>query len=106
MGSLSPKFNMTKSLTRYLEAYIPGLDIEAAGILADHILAAAARDIADGHTVDFHDLGKFKPVAGLPRKGRNPRNPTVTIDIPARNRVKFIADQLLLNLCNPTPTNP
>lgn len=56
--------------------------------------------LIEGHTVYLPGLGTLGTYKSLPRKGRNPRKPEVTIDIPAKTRVYFTAEKPLLKELN------
>ena len=45
--------------------------------------------LARGETVELRNFGVFDVVARKPRMGRNPRNPSVDVPIPAKAIVKF-----------------
>ena len=52
-------------------------------------LESITRALARSETVELRNFGVFDVVARKPRMGRNPRNPSVDVPIPARAIVKF-----------------
>ena len=61
----------------------------------------AIRDaLVDGSTVELRNFGVFKIEVRKSRVGRNPKNPSVDISIPARKVVKFRSGKEMKNqLC-------
>ena len=57
----------------------------------DHITEALAR----GNKVELRNFGVFEVVVRKARVGRNPKNPTVEVPIPAHAHVKFKAGKLM-----------
>ena len=55
------------------------------GKTLDCITAALAR----GRTVELRNFGVFDVVIRNPRVGRNPKQPDVTVQIPAKAKVRF-----------------
>ena len=45
--------------------------------------------LSKGHRLEFRDFGVFEVVERKQKIGRNPKNATIPIVIPARNAVKF-----------------
>ena len=45
--------------------------------------------LSEGNRLEFRDFGVFEVVERKPKIGRNPKNASVPILIPARNAVKF-----------------
>ena len=52
-------------------------------------LESITRALARSETVELRNFGVFDVVARKPRMGRNPRNPSVDVPIPAKAIVKF-----------------
>lgn len=47
--------------------------------------------LASGGHIELRGFGVFETITQRPRVGRNPKQPTVTVQIPARKVVKFRA---------------
>jgi nucleoid DNA-binding protein len=60
----------------------------------DEMMEALAR----GERVEFRDFGVFEVVERKPKIGRNPKNASVTIQIPARPAVKFSSGKRMKEL--------
>lgn len=76
-------------LTRALRASAPWLNEEAARNLLTTLGHAIVLALTTEQSVKIPVVGRLTLVHSPPRKGRNPRNPTVDIVIPAKQRVKF-----------------
>ncbi len=56
--------------------------------VVQRVLDSIIDSLAAGNTIELRNFGIFKPVKRKARVGRNPNNPTVQVQIPA----KWIAD--------------
>jgi DNA-binding protein HU-beta/integration host factor subunit alpha len=56
--------------------------------VVQRVLDSVIDSLAAGNTIELRNFGIFKPVKRKARVGRNPNNPTVEVQIPA----KWIAD--------------
>ncbi len=56
--------------------------------VVQRLLDSVIDSLATGSTIELRNFGIFKPVKRKARVGRNPNNPTVEVQIPA----KWIAD--------------
>jgi DNA-binding protein HU-beta/integration host factor subunit alpha len=56
--------------------------------VVQRLLDSIVDNLAAGHTIELRNFGIFKAVKRKARVGRNPNNPTVEVQIPA----KWIAD--------------
>jgi len=56
--------------------------------VVQRVLDSIIDSLAAGNTIELRNFGIFKPVKRKARVGRNPNNPTVEVQIPA----KWIAD--------------
>ena len=64
----------------------------------------AIRDaLANGNTVELRNFGVFKIEVRKERIGRNPKDPTVDIRIPARKVVKFRSGKEMKNQLEASP---
>lgn len=54
--------------------------------------------LADGDRLEFREFGVFEVVRREKKVGRNPKNPTIPIVIPARCAVKFTAGKKMRKL--------
>lgn len=54
-----------------------------------NFLDAMTECLAKGHRLEFRDFGVLQVVERKPKIGRNPKNASVPIQIPARRAVKF-----------------
>jgi nucleoid DNA-binding protein len=54
--------------------------------------------LAEGDRLEFREFGVFEVVKREQKVGRNPKNPTVPIVIPARSAVKFTAGKKMRQL--------
>lgn len=54
--------------------------------------------LAEGNRLEFRDFGVFEIVERKPKIGRNPKNPGVPIEIPARRAVKFTSGKKMKEL--------
>ena len=54
-----------------------------------HTLDCISDALAEGHTVELRNFGVFDVVTRKARVGRNPKNPTVTVQIPPKKTVWF-----------------
>lgn len=66
--------------------------------------------LANGRNVEFRNFGVFKVVLRRSKSGRNPKNPTVSVPIPARAVVKFVSGKIMrhrvLNLTEKLKNTP
>jgi len=67
----------------------------------DHITEALIK----GETIEFRDFGVFEVYTRKPRKGRNPRKPEITIQIPPRRTVRFKESRFLKQKMNQAKTS-
>ena len=58
-------------------------------------LDISTEELAKGNQVVLRNFGTFQVVEQRPKKGRNPANPNVEMDIPARSIAKFRAGKVL-----------
>lgn len=72
----------------------------------DHITNA----LAEGRNIELRNFGVFEVVLRKPKPGRNPKNPTVSVPIPARAVVKFVSGKIMrhrvLNLTEKLKNTP
>lgn len=87
---------MTFPLVHHLKIQCPWLSDDAARTMLEDVAAAITSTLLSGDPVKIPGLGKLQVVEAKPRKGRNPRNPTVEILIPAKKRIKFTAAKGLI----------
>ena len=52
-------------------------------------LDAIAKALSEGRNVELRNFGVFDVVTRKARVGRNPKNPTVTVQIPPKKTVRF-----------------
>lgn len=57
----------------------------------DHITNA----LAEGRNIELRNFGVFEVVLRKSKPGRNPKNPTVSVPIPARAVVKFASGKMM-----------
>lgn len=60
-------------------------------IVVQQFLDEMTKALAKGDRIEFRDFGIFEIVMRKEKIGRNPKNPGVSIPIPARPAVKFTA---------------
>jgi nucleoid DNA-binding protein len=60
-------------------------------IVVTKTLDCITKALAQGQTVELRNFGIFDVVIRRPRVGRNPKNPKITVQIPARAQVRFRA---------------
>lgn len=94
-------FASTSHMVEVLEQQWPSVSRADSRAAVDQTLAILRRFLVAGHKVYLPGLGTLGTYQSLPRKGRNPRKPEVTIDIPAKTRVYFTAEKPLLKELNP-----
>ena len=51
--------------------------------------------LASGRNIELRNFGVFEVVLRKPKPGRNPKNPTVPVPIPARAVVKFVSGKIM-----------
>lgn len=73
--------------------------VKATAVVAD-VLEALVGSLAKGEDVSFVGFGTFKVVARKARQGRNPQDPSKSIQVPARNAVVFKASKVLKETVN------
>lgn len=71
-------------------------DIE---IIIENVFDCITENLRKGNTVAWPKFGKFERVTSNPKKGRNPATGE-TIDIPAKNKVKFKMFSTLKEMLN------
>lgn len=59
--------------------------------VVQNFLDAMTEALANGDRLEFRDFGVLQVVERKPKIGRNPKNASVPIKIPARKAVKFTA---------------
>jgi nucleoid DNA-binding protein len=91
MANSNKQKNVTKRAFANTIAEKVGITQEVAFKTVKATLAVLADILAnDGH-VELRGFGVFETIVQRPRVGRNPKNPQVTVQIPARKVVKFRA---------------
>ncbi len=83
--------NMTKRKIANAVADKVGITQNAAFEVVKATLDVLAESLANGGHVELRGFGVFEIVTQRPRIGRNPNRPEDTVQIPARNVVKFRA---------------
>lgn len=58
-------------------------------VLVHHTLDCISDALAEGRKVELRNFGVFDVVTRKARVGRNPKNPTVTVQIPPKKTVRF-----------------
>ena len=58
-------------------------------VLVHHTLDYISDALAEGRKVELRNFGVFDVVTRKARVGRNPKNPTVTVQIPPKKTVRF-----------------
>lgn len=62
--------------------------------------------LRDGKRLEFRDFGIFNVVQRKPKVGRNPKNPSIPIIIPARAAVKFTPGKKIESILKKLPLKP
>ena len=62
---------------------------------------AMSAALASGKNISFRNFGVLQLVTRKPRPGRNPRNPSQVVSIPARTAVRFKTSPQLKAALNP-----
>ena len=85
--------------TRVRLAIKPGLKLQQAQVadVITHTLDAIRGALVNGDTVELRNFGVFKIEIRKERIGRNPKDPSVDIRIPARKVVKFRSGKEMKN---------
>lgn len=84
------KNNLVKSLSKKHD--INALKVAA---LLEDALGTITDALAEGQKIEFRNFGVLSVRTNKPRIGRNPKNPTVPVTIPARKVAKFKAGKIL-----------
>ena len=58
-------------------------------VVVHHTLDCISAALAEGRKVELRNFGVFDVVTRKARVGRNPKNPTVTVQIPPKKPVRF-----------------
>tara|TARA_B100000579_G_scaffold50959_1_gene35490 strand:+ start:167 stop:499 length:333 start_codon:yes stop_codon:yes gene_type:complete len=58
-------------------------------VIVHHALDCISDALAEGRKVELRNFGVFDVVTRKARVGRNPKNPTVTVQIPPKKTVRF-----------------
>jgi len=66
-------------------------------IVAQALLDEILESLVKGDRLEFRDFGVFEVVQRKQKIGRNPKNPSVPITIPARKAVKFTPGKKMKN---------
>ena len=85
--------------TRVRLALKPDVKLHQAQVadLISHTLDAIRDALVNGNTVELRNFGVFKIEVRKERVGRNPKDPSVDIRIPARKVVKFRSGKEMKN---------
>jgi len=75
-----------------------GLDPKQVQIVVQKLLDYVTENLAEGNRFEFRNFGVFEIVRREQKIGRNPKNPTQPIIIPARDAVKFTSGNKLTGL--------
>lgn len=63
--------------------------------VVQRLLDSIVDNLAAGHTIELRNFGIFKPVKRKARVGRNPNNPSVEVQIPAKWISDFKAGKIM-----------
>jgi len=63
--------------------------------VVQRVLDSIIDSLAAGNTIELRNFGIFKPVKRKARVGRNPNNPTVEVQIPAKWMADFKAGKIM-----------
>ncbi len=66
-------------------------------VIVHHTLDCISDALAEGRKVELRNFGVFDVVTRKARVGRNPKNPTVTVQIPPKKTVRFRPGKELKN---------
>jgi nucleoid DNA-binding protein len=91
--------------TRVRLALKPDIKLHQAQVaeVISQTLGAIRDALANGSTVELRNFGVFKIEVRKERIGRNPKDPTVDIRIPARKVVKFRSGKEMKNQLEASP---
>ncbi len=67
------------------------------GDVVQNFLDGVTETLSNGDRLEFRDFGVFEVVQRKKKIGRNPKNASVPIEIPARKAVKFTPGKLMKN---------
>ena len=67
-------------------------------LVVQEFLDGVAKSLVSGDRCEFRDFGVFEVVNRKAKVGRNPKNPSVSIPIPAHKAAKFSAGRRLRTL--------
>jgi len=70
-----------------------GVKQQAALSVVESVLETITESLVSGRRVELRGFGSFNIRTNKPRKGRNPKNPTVEVLIPETTVVKFKASK-------------
>lgn len=76
-------------LVKQLVERVEGLNEERASKAVNEVFSIIGEALVSGSAYSHDKFGTFKVVARAARKGRNPQTGE-TVDIPAKNAVKFV----------------
>lgn len=79
-----------------------GLNHQQAGAVVSQMLLILIEGLYRGRSIELRGFGRFEPVAGAARMGRNPKTGAAH-PIPAGRRVRFKSSQSLKDLLGTTP---
>lgn len=95
---------MKTRIVDYLETEFPTYPLNVIATISDRIEEAITAKLVGGDTL-LLPVGELSVWMAAPRKGRNPKRPEVTIDIPAKRRLRFVPNPEMIPVLNPpTPT--
>ena len=72
-----------------------GLIQSDVALILQKFLDLMQEDMAKGVRIEFRNFGVLQPVVRKARVGRNPKNPSLTVKIPAHCSVKFLPGKIL-----------
>ncbi len=89
MGTMTKKSTMTKKKLISSISQEKGLHPNDVRNVIQAFLDRLTESLAEGERLEFRDFGVFEVVVRKQKIGRNPKNASVPIVIPARYAVKF-----------------
>ncbi|KAF3362263.1 putative DNA-binding protein HU [Chlamydiales bacterium STE3] len=89
MGTMTKKSTMTKKKLISSISQEKGLHPNDVRNVIQAFLDRMTESLAEGERLEFRDFGVFEVVVRKQKIGRNPKNASVPIVIPARYAVKF-----------------
>lgn len=94
--------------TRVRHSLKPEVKLQQAQVaeVITHTLDAIRDALVNGDTVELRNFGVFKIEVRKERVGRNPKNPGVDIQIPARKVVKFRSGKEMKNQLDSVDFSP